>query len=686
MNGVGYFEANCLYLPVAPEDAKKREIECENPECDSSKYQYWRSSNGEPEEPIECYKCGEMIETVGETENASKGPNVTTKFPGPTIGNWRNYDNLYSWSDVQESDWDRWGIVDWIGDERLLILDFDLYEIEDKERVEELVKAVEDLQTRTHKSQSGGLHAFFLVDPEDLDNGKLPISLEDNVDDKLNGYVLAPTCKGYEVEIDKDPKEINPKNLPEVFKESDVPETPEEGGEIEYPTELDEDLYCFRQITKNPGDIPEGERRYACMVVAGHLRDENVPKAVAMSYMKAFWKRLKQPPEASSKRTWSDVKRIINDYYDESKDYRVGCKTVNRHLSSYCKREKCPLGQRLNAIENEENVVVNFDKKGISVEFLDGEEKVGELKIRKEGNKNFVHEFGGRGMAAESPLGLTGSEDTKQKKRSWLRKTFKVLTGKDIEPTTFKKKYWDPLIKEIYDEDIVSEALNMETFQTVVIRDMIKALRMERSTDPNVNYPVWLDVSFDGMDGELKLDSKKVLSTRNVKAAFMKEFGTIPKPLVKLSNTEWQMNVINELKNEGKVETFEELDSTQIYLVNKIKRRVSESEFTEDPEEAVSRMNFVLYKELPDDSNGNLLWIESERVKEVLEEERSNPNLSRVREWFGPELVEVGKQIWVGSDDVKKKRFWGFDPDKLDGISKEEIETQIAEREAERDG
>lgn len=210
----------------------------------------------------------------------------------------------------------------------------------------------------------------------------------------------------------------------------------------------------------------------------------------------------------------------------------------------------------------------------------------------------------------------------------------------------------------------------MQPVQIINLRDMVRSMKMERSTDPNVNYPIWLDVSYDGIEGVLKLDSKKILSVRNVKSAFLKEFGTLPEELIEVNNKEWQRDVIGKLKSEGKVETFEELDSTQIYLINQIKRRLVEGKITEDSKKAVSRMNFVLYKD-------DLLWIESERVKEVLEEERSNPNLSRVREWFGPELVEVGKQIWVGKEEVKKKRFWGFDPEKMEEISREEIERRL---------
>lgn len=193
------FMSKCLYLPVAPGDARKREINCENPKCDKLKYQYWQEKDSVPEEPKTCYLCGSEITEVGETEEATKGPNVSNNFEGPTIGNWRNYDNLYSWKEVKNSSWERWGIVDWNGSERLLILDFDFYEFNDEKRKEEIFKALKKLKTRIHRSQSGGAHAFFLVDPGDLDNGSLPISLAEHVDDKLNGYVLAPTCKGYEV-------------------------------------------------------------------------------------------------------------------------------------------------------------------------------------------------------------------------------------------------------------------------------------------------------------------------------------------------------------------------------------------------------------------------------------------------------------------------------------------------------
>ena len=47
------FLENCLYLPVAPKDAKKRKIECENSDCGGVK-QYWQKRDGTPEEPKTC--------------------------------------------------------------------------------------------------------------------------------------------------------------------------------------------------------------------------------------------------------------------------------------------------------------------------------------------------------------------------------------------------------------------------------------------------------------------------------------------------------------------------------------------------------------------------------------------------------------------------------------------------------
>ena len=170
------FEKECLYLPLAPEDTDR-----------------------------------------------PKSPNVKKSWDGPTIKSWGSEGRgCYTWGERQEEDWDRWGVVDVKDDDkRLLILDFDIYDMEDK-RKKKMIQSFNERapKTRVHKSKNNGFHLFYIVDKKNLDaefdedgevQAKLPVKLGKNIDDKLNGYVVDPGCEGYEVHIEKEPAEINPR-------------------------------------------------------------------------------------------------------------------------------------------------------------------------------------------------------------------------------------------------------------------------------------------------------------------------------------------------------------------------------------------------------------------------------------------------------------------------------------------
>lgn len=150
-----------------------------------------------------------------------KAPNTKEDWPGPTVKTWGpEGEGCYSWEDRRRINWNRWGIVDIKGDKRLLILDFDLYKMEDAVK-EEITKA-NFPATRVHKSSRGGQHVFYLLNPKNLNDGKLPVKLRKHIDDKLNGYVVDPECEGYSVVNDVEPAEIDPKtDLPEEWVKSE---------------------------------------------------------------------------------------------------------------------------------------------------------------------------------------------------------------------------------------------------------------------------------------------------------------------------------------------------------------------------------------------------------------------------------------------------------------------------------
>lgn len=301
------FEENCVFVPIAPEDAER-----------------------------------------------PKRPNIYSSWPGPTINEPGTYngeaDELYTFEEKEKTDWNRWGIAGWRGPERLLIIDVDLYKMSDS-RKQEILTAINEKcpTTRIHKSQRGGAHLFFLVDPEDLsEDGTLPdsIALGKNIDDKLNGYVLAPSVDGYEVKADSPPALIKPEDLPEELLETVKPRSShkDSGAEVEAPPELEDKLPCFSKLVEK--GVEEGNRHHSIFALAGHLRDCGIPKGVARSFIRDFWKTLPQPPEADVKRPWKDAENVLDDIYDKEK-YRVGCKTVKKHFPEYCDEENCPVEDKM---------------------------------------------------------------------------------------------------------------------------------------------------------------------------------------------------------------------------------------------------------------------------------------------------------------------------------------------------
>lgn len=205
MKGNKDFYANCLYIPLAPADSSD-----------------------------------------------PKAPNTNPKWEGPTVKSWSvNGKGLYSYEEKKNSDWDRWGIVSWSGEKKLLIIDIDLYKMDEKEKKE--VEGANYPETRIHKSQSGGLHFFYLVEPKKLKaefknsgeaKAKLPVKLREYIDDKLNGYVVGPSVEGYEVKNDVMPVEIDPEtDIPEEwFKEEPQPREENRSNTTNSNTSIPEEL------------------------------------------------------------------------------------------------------------------------------------------------------------------------------------------------------------------------------------------------------------------------------------------------------------------------------------------------------------------------------------------------------------------------------------------------------------
>ncbi len=254
--GTDEFKKNCLYVPIAP---PPEELDIDDPEKALRK---------------------------------SKSPNTNPYWSGDTVDTWSsNGDGLYRWSEVQNSDWNRWGIVEYKGDKRLLILDIDLYKMDDKTKD---VICDADIDTRLHSSQSGGFHVFYLIDESELkpyyDDGdlkhKLPVKLKKHIDDKLNGYVLSPMCEGYKVEHDIYPKEITIDEIPKEWLKDDS--SKDYSNNITTSELTDEELKDHLELAKSKDDkfkhLFEGDFR-----AAGYDPDDRSKAEYVLADKIGFW-------------------------------------------------------------------------------------------------------------------------------------------------------------------------------------------------------------------------------------------------------------------------------------------------------------------------------------------------------------------------------------------------------------
>ena len=188
-------------------------------------------------------------------EADGKGPDVT-ELPG-TWG----YDGTGCVTHEETYD-RRWGIVDVDRDGwRLLTVDLDVHKME-AERASRVRQAIDAVPaTRIHESQSGGLHVFFWIRESDLtDRGKLPVRLADEIDDKLNGYVLSPHCAGYEILEDRQPATVDPADLPDAWTDGERQSPADAAGLGPGDARRDDvdDLSVYDVISA--GSHPEGER------------------------------------------------------------------------------------------------------------------------------------------------------------------------------------------------------------------------------------------------------------------------------------------------------------------------------------------------------------------------------------------------------------------------------------------
>lgn len=89
------------------------------------------------------------------------------------------------------------------------------------------------------------------------DDGTLPMSFGEHIDDKLNGYVLSPHCEGYTVERDRQPAVLRDVTaLPDVWLADDSPTTT---ADTTGPADAGDDPVGVYDVL-SPASYPVGER------------------------------------------------------------------------------------------------------------------------------------------------------------------------------------------------------------------------------------------------------------------------------------------------------------------------------------------------------------------------------------------------------------------------------------------
>lgn len=306
--------------------------------------------------------------------------------------------------------------------------------------------------------------------------------------------------------------------------------------------------------------------------------------------------------------------------------------------------------------EGAENIKeIRFDEKSLETDLSWNGEDVGILEVKKVGAKTYEHVFQSEKTTAKSPLGLAGSKSTEDKKRRWLRNGFIKEIPEQPSGKDFADKIWNPLADEIKARDIISKFYELPTIHALETGEMIEELVIEESVDATSNYSVILRVNYDGESESFELDSNSILSMRKIKSAFLQHFNTIPTSIIEMDKKDWQQGVIAQLKERGKVTKADEGISTQKYLRDLVVDEVKRSDITKDREEVFDKRGKV-------ELENGVLWLPSSRIKNILEEERSRVNLSKVLKWCRPFMAKInenpkGKRI---GDSVRQ--FWGFSP------------------------
>lgn len=518
--------------------------------------------------------------------------------------------------------------------------------------LEELLESTLSSETR-----SGGYHIIFRN--EDIRRGTTYGDEEGEIAGLRVGWeqVLVPGSYVFEPEdgisgrytvyTEEEPIPASKEALPEELTPSDHVDLESLDIDVDDPDDIDPSkITGFNGRTVADLRKTDGKLNALCRALNPPELNKPSPSECDMSFAtKLLWYEFE--PE--------DVAKLFLVYRDRDK--------IRDRFEDYILDRTIPKAREMVDETISDSLIQDFtwNERGLTVEVANSEGAF-TLRVYKDKNK-WKHQVEHYVTTGRDILGLTSSNRTESRKRQWLKRIAKAFLG--IGDDKFESDVWGPLREKIYDGGVLLEMDDMPPIQALEIRDMVEKLTIFTSIDRYDSYPAELTVEWDGVKKTLRMTTASVERVQKVREEFIKSFGMVPDPMYDIGEKTWGKHVVSKLQEEGKVEFSRQEENTEWMVARGLLEKVRTAELTTDRQEALSRPNFLEYKD-------GLVWLPSKEVQEVLDDSRLRLNLRRfagIMRTMGV-LREI-KDLKTSHETSRK--FWGFDPG-ASGVSKDAIE------------
>lgn len=450
----------------------------------------------------------------------------------------------------------------------------------------------------------------------------------------------------YAVHTEKEPILVSEEDLPKELTPSAQVDLESLDIDVDDPDSIDPSKITGYN-EKTVGELRrEDEKLNAlCKSIEPPELDKPSPSEYDMSFAtKLLWYEFE--PE--------DVAKLFLVYRDRDK--------IRDRFEDYLLNRTIPKAREMVDETISDSLIQDFtwNEQGLTVEIASTKGSF-TLRVYKDKNK-WKHRAEHYVTTGKDILGLTSSDRTRRRKKQWLKKVAEDFLG--VGEDKFKSDVWRPLKGKIYDEGVLLGMDDVPPIQALEIRDMLEKLTIFTSIDKYDSYPAELTVEWNGVKKTLRMTTASVEKIQKVREEFIKSFGMVPDLVYDIGEKTWGKHVVSKLQKEGKVEFSEQEENTEWMVARKVLEEVRTAELTTERQEALSRPNFLEYKD-------GLVWLPSREVQEVLDNSRLGVNLRRfagVMRTMGV-LREI-KDLKTSHDTAQK--FWGFDPE-ASGVSKDTI-------------